>query len=224
MLEVTCKQSLHCQPAPSPFPLPMCAVCPALLWIIPFWGDTKPDSHHGLLRNKNTVFPVIYFSTKRHERGNPCIEPREHARLEGDVVSSLVNRAMWQYAVIFVRSEPRCERLVIAFPHQKTLGDLVAAPSILGLGYRSREEAQANIDRCTTTVYSSRRKVKATLVTTIWSLNKFVASHEFPRAGFNLARTWSIICDFLQRSFAVAIVVFYSKNVLSAAVRALISF
>lgn len=131
---------------------------------------------------------------------------------------------MWQYAVISVRTEPRCERLVIAYPDEKSLRDVLAAPSILGLGYRSREEAQAKIDRCTTTAYPSRRKVTATLVTTTRSLKKFVANHEFPKGGFNLARTWSIIRDLLQHSFAAAIVVFYSKNVLSAAVRALISF
>lgn len=53
---------------------------------------------------------------------------------------------MWQYAVISVRSEPRCDRLVIAYPDEKSLRDLLAAPSILGLGYRSREEAQASIE------------------------------------------------------------------------------
>jgi hypothetical protein len=131
---------------------------------------------------------------------------------------------MWQYAVISVRTEPRCERLVIAYPDEKSLRDLVAAPSILGLGYLSREEALANIDRCTTWAYPSRRKVMATLVTVTRSFRKFVANHEFPRDGFNFPRTWGIIRGLLLRSFAVAIVVLYSKNVLSAAVRALISF
>jgi hypothetical protein len=139
-------------------------------------------------------------------------------------VSNLVHSPMWQYAIISVRTEPRCERLVIAYRDEKSLRDLVAAPSILGLGYRSREEAQANIDCCTTTAYPSRRKVTAALVTITRTFKKFVANHEFPRGGVNLARTWSIICDLLQHSFALAIVVFYSKNVLSAAVRALISF
>lgn len=131
---------------------------------------------------------------------------------------------MWQYAVISVRTEPRCERLVIAYPDEKSLRDLVAAPSILGLGYLSREEALANIDRCTTLAYPSRRKVMATLVTITRSFRKFAANHELPRSGFNFPRTLGIIRDLLLRSFAVAIVVLYSKNLWSAAVRALISF
>jgi len=139
-------------------------------------------------------------------------------------VSSLVHSSMWQYAVISVRTEPRCERLVIAYPDEKSLRDLVAASSIVGIGYRSREEAQANIDRCTTTAYPSRRKVTATLVTFTRFLGRFVSNHESPRGELKLARTWSSIRNLLQHSFAVAIVVFYSKNVLSGAVRALISF
>ena len=139
-------------------------------------------------------------------------------------MSSLIHSLMWQYAVISVCGEPRCERLVIAYRDEKSLRALVAGPSILGLGYRSREEAHANIDRCTTTAYTSLRKVRATLVATTGSLKKFVANDEFPRGGFNLARTWSIIGDLLQHSFAAAVLVLYSTNVLSAAVRALISF
>jgi hypothetical protein len=89
----------------------------------------------------------------RHARASTaCTEPRENVCLEGDVVSSLVHSSMWQYAVISVRSEQGCERLVIAYPDEKSLRDLLAAPSILGLGYHSREEAQSNIDCCTTRI------------------------------------------------------------------------
>ena len=87
-----------------------------------------------------------------------CIEPHEDPRLEGAAVSSLVHGSMWQYAVISFRTEPRCERAVIAYPDEKSLRGLLAAPSIVGLGYRSREEAEANIDCCTTKAYPSRRE------------------------------------------------------------------
>ena len=117
-----------------------------------------------------------------------------------DVVNSLVHSSMWQYAVISVRSEPRRDRLVIAYPDEKSLRDLLAAPSILGLGYRSREEAQASIDRYTMTAYSSRPKVTATLVTVTRSFKTLVANHQFPTVWFKLARTWSIIRDVLQHS------------------------
>lgn len=139
-------------------------------------------------------------------------------------MSSLVHSSMLQYAVISVRSEPCCEQLVIAYPDEKTLRDLLAPQSILGIGYSSPEEAQANVNRWKTTAYLVRREVMAILVTAASSLKRFVANHEFPKGGFNLARIWSIIGDLLKHSFAIAIVVFYSKNVLSTAVRAVISF
>ena len=153
-----------------------------------------------------------------------CIEHCEDPRPGGDVVSSLVHSSMWQYAVISVRSEPCCEQLVIAYPDEKTLRDLLTPQSILGLGYSSHEEAQANVDRWKTTAYLVRREVTAILVTATRSLKRFVADHELLRGGFDLAQMWRIIRDLLQHSFAIAIVVFYSKNVLSTAIRVLISF
>jgi hypothetical protein len=151
-----------------------------------------------------------------------CVEPSWDQRLEGDVVSSLVPGAS-QYAVISVRAEPRCERVVIAYFDEKSLRNLLAAPSILGLGYRSREEAQVNIDCCTTTPYPSRRKLTAASVTTTRTLKRFVANHEFPRSECKLARAWGIIRKLLQHSVTIAIAALYSKNILSAAVRAVIS-
>jgi hypothetical protein len=49
-------------------------------------------------------------------------------------VDELVDTA-WRYAVISVRSEPDRERLVIAYPDETTLRDLIVAPSIAALGY-----------------------------------------------------------------------------------------
>jgi hypothetical protein len=75
--------------------------------------------------------------------------------LKGDVVSNLILNSVLHYAVISVRSGPSCGRLVIAYPDVKSLQALIAAPSTLGLGYRSPEEAQANIDGCATTASHS---------------------------------------------------------------------
>jgi len=47
------------------------------------------------------------------------------------------------YAVISIRNDSHRERLIIAYPNEKTLRQLIAAPSILALGYASRAEAVA---------------------------------------------------------------------------------
>jgi hypothetical protein len=141
-----------------------------------------------------------------------------------DEIRAVRSSFVLHYAVISVHSGPCCERLVIAYSDEKSLQGLIATPSIFGLGYRSREEAQANIDRCVTAACQSGRKLTAGLVSTTGSCIEVGANHEFPRAAANLARTCCILRDLLQRSLALAIVALYSKNFLSAAVRALISF
>jgi hypothetical protein len=140
-------------------------------------------------------------------------------------VSTLVHRSIRQYAVISVRTGSHCERLVIAYPDEKTLRDLLAGPSIVALGYSSREEAEATICRDGTTAQPLRRRSMAMLaVNRAQALKEFISGHRPAKNAFGLGNTRSTICCLLQHTFAVAIVVFYSKNVLSAAIRALISF
>jgi hypothetical protein len=151
-------------------------------------------------------------------------DPSLFIGLKSDVVSNLIPNSALHYAVISVRSGPCCERLVIAYPDEKSLQALIAAPSILGLGYRSRKEAQANIDRCATTAGHSWRKLTMALVSTIGSRFEFIASHQFPGGTASFERMGCIIGDLVHRSLALSIAVLYSKNVLSAAIRALILF
>jgi hypothetical protein len=153
-----------------------------------------------------------------------CTEPRDNVCMESDVVSSLVHSSMWQYAVISVSSEQGYERLVIAYPDEKSLRDLLVAPSILGLGYQSLEEAQSNIDGCMMPAHSSPRKLMATSFTTNRPLKHSVANREIRRGEAKLARTWRIVRCLAYHSIGVAIAVFYSKNLWSAAVRVLVSF
>jgi hypothetical protein len=63
-------------------------------------------------------------------------------------MSELAGASTWQYAVIAVRKDPPLERLVIAYPDEKTLRTLLAGPSIIALGYETREQALADIDGC----------------------------------------------------------------------------
>ena len=143
--------------------------------------------------------------------------------LKDDAVSNLIPSSVLHYAVISVRGEPSCERLVMAYPDEKSLRALIAAPSILGLGYRSRKEAQANIDRCATTACNSWRKLTMALVSR-GSHFEFVANHQLPGAAASFERTCCIIGGLLHHSLALAIGVLYSKNVFSAAIRTLTLF
>jgi hypothetical protein len=70
-----------------------------------------------------------------------------------------------------------------------------------------------------------RRKSMATLVvSSMRVLKEFVSNHPLAKDKFRLGNMQSTICGLLQQTFLAAIVVLYSKNALSAAIRALISF
>jgi hypothetical protein len=59
-------------------------------------------------------------------------------------VNEVVDSSDVQYAVIAgLRTETGAERLVIAYPSEESLRDLIAAPSIIAVGFSSREEAAA---------------------------------------------------------------------------------
>jgi len=68
---------------------------------------------------------------------------------EDAVVNELVDFSGVQYAVIEgLHTETGHERIVIAYPNEQSLRDLIAAPSIIALGFSSREEAVANAEAC----------------------------------------------------------------------------
>ncbi len=127
-------------------------------------------------------------------------------------MDELVETSTWQYAVICVRSEPDRERLVIAYPDEETLRDLIAAPSIVTLGYSSRADALNNIDR------------SAVLPTTLAFLTECRVVLRRVAAGFGLSGTSRVMRSLLHNGFAAALIFFYSRNVLSSTVRAFISF
>ncbi|MGB8063544.1 MAG: hypothetical protein WCF26_16745 [Candidatus Sulfotelmatobacter sp.] len=63
-------------------------------------------------------------------------------------MSELVDSSTRQYAVIAIHTQPRPERLVIAYPDEKTLRTIIAGPSIIALGYDCRDQAVADIEPC----------------------------------------------------------------------------
>jgi hypothetical protein len=140
-------------------------------------------------------------------------------------VAELVDTATWRYAVICVRSQPVGERLVIAYPDEEALRDLIAAPSIVALGYSSRADALKNVDRCLTTKASLKRLLKtASLYPNITFLNECCVALRRLTGGFGLSGTSKIMRNLLHGGLAGALIFFYSRNALSATVRAFISF
>ena len=137
----------------------------------------------------------------------------------------LIQTSTLQYAVIAVRNEPQRERLVISYPNEKILRDLLAASSIVTLGYRSREEALANIDRCLSTRAVSMQEWKVGIVNIGATLLKEARAATRRLVGnFGSASTWRSVRNLCEHSFANSIRFVYSRNILSSTVRAFISF
>jgi hypothetical protein len=140
-------------------------------------------------------------------------------------MSEFVDTSTWQYAVIAVRTEPPRERLVVAYPDEKTLRSVIAAPSIVALGYNSRDQAITSMEPCVPMTGASREKPRALLGgTNEKSSEEARAAKRRSIGGFGLAWPRGAIGHVLQHSVAAAIVFLYSRNVLSATIRAFISF
>jgi hypothetical protein len=140
-------------------------------------------------------------------------------------VDELVVSSTWQYAVISVRSEPDHERLVIEYPDEETLRDLIAAPSIVALGYASRADALKNIDRCVTAKASLKRLLKtASLHPNMTFLTECRAALRRLAGGFGRSGSSRVMRNLLHNGLAAALIFFYSRNLLSSTVRAFVSF
>ena len=127
--------------------------------------------------------------------------------VRGKVMSELIDSLNLRYAVIEAHcSEGPPERFAIAYSNEESLRDVIAAPSIIGFGFASREEALAGlaasaVDGATEYargVYSARRRVGN------WLRD---------------AETWKTARQVLQHATAVAVLIFYSSNIVSATLR-----
>ena len=73
-------------------------------------------------------------------------------------MKELVDFSVIRYAVIEgLHTETGHERIVIAYPNEQSLRDLIAAPSIVAFGFSSREEAVAGSRACVRTAAAYQR-------------------------------------------------------------------
>jgi hypothetical protein len=140
-------------------------------------------------------------------------------------VDKLVDTSSWQYAVINVRSDPDRERLVIAYPDEETLKDLIATSSIVALGYTSRADAVKNVNCSVTAKTSVTRPLKTASCHPNMSFLTDVVFHWRRLAGgFGRSGISGVMRNLLHNALAVTFIFLYSKNVLSSTARAFICF
>ena len=136
-------------------------------------------------------------------------------------MNEMVDSLGMQYAVIAgPRTETGHERLVIAYSNEKSLRDLIAAPSIIAVGFSSREEAVTGSRASVPTGVADQRRPGARAVGRVarheqgftWAELRGDTGAVLRRLGRFLVTSYS---DFITS----AIVIFSSSSTLSAAVR-----
>jgi hypothetical protein len=127
-----------------------------------------------------------------------------------------------QYAVIRLSGTNAFpERVVIGYPNEETLRDLIAGPSIIGLGFVSREDALATADRDFPKTNVLRHAIKKAIAV---GNEKFQVRSVMNRLvdGLSLSKGCENARSFLHFAIASATLIFYSRNMVSTTIRALL--
>jgi len=131
-------------------------------------------------------------------------------------MNALLQLTKLQYAVIQLSSitDPP-DRLILAYADERTLRALIAGPSIVGVGFGSREEAVS------TESPTLEKAVSPAPANELESARP--GQHQaYCRGGRTAPRFSSLrrlASSIVQFAFAAAICIFYSKNIVSAIIR-----
>lgn len=129
------------------------------------------------------------------------------------MVNEAVDSSSVQYAIIAgLRAESGAERVVIEYTNEKSLNDLIAAPSIIAAGFASREDAVAS-SRVPIRLAGSYRQVPQRYRQT---LNRAEQRSEM---NSTLPRVTRFFTTFLSDAAITAAVIFSSRSLVSTIVR-----
>lgn len=133
-------------------------------------------------------------------------------------MGGLVHCSTVRYAIIQASTKKdHPERLVIAYPDENCLRDLIAASSIVGFGFTSREEALAELvgSMPDTRAFKQERHPLP---------RSYNPQQEGDAARRGLIKNDRIPCHILQCALATITVFFYSKSLFSVMLRAALGF
>ena len=139
-----------------------------------------------------------------------------------EVMSALLQSSNVRYAVIRLSSAKGSpERLVLAYPNDESLRGLIADTSMVGLSFSSRDEA-ACAARAAVTKGATPCQVDGVAVSDgkerlVYRLREQLAY----RMKFSPIRR--LATTIVQLGIAAAISIFYSKNIVSATLRAVLA-
>ena len=134
------------------------------------------------------------------------------------MVNEVVGSSGVQYAVIAgLHTETGHEHLVIAYPNEKSLRDLIAAPSIIAVGFSSREEAVAGGK--TSAPITTPQQVSAVIAGGEPERYQHRLNWAERRGQTTLRRLSRFIVTFYSDVATAAIAIFFSSNAVSSVIR-----
>jgi hypothetical protein len=188
------------------------------------WQERNADTQQTQNRNQTRTFDRQHPLESELLVLNGHCEFGGKGRTQGEVMAGVVDSSIAQYAVIEARrTEGPSECFVIAYSDEESLRDLIAAPSIIACGFASREQAQANIDADFWTAVAWMQTSTGLTVDAAAKYPSGVLSiKRCLGAGFDLRQTGRVVRAFLQTTVATAILIFYSRNVVSTVIRSFV--
>jgi hypothetical protein len=155
-----------------------------------------------------------------------CIQLSE-VSIQGEIMSKLIDSSGVHYAVIKgCCSQGSPEPLVIAYADERSLRELIAAPSILGLRFDSRTEAVKSVRNDSPAIaLSNQMRERAGMADRVQKCEL-----EAPSAGRGLADgccSWKnrrMIHRVLEQAAVMIALIFYSRNLVSAVIRTILGF
>jgi hypothetical protein len=126
-----------------------------------------------------------------------------------------------RYAVIeAIRAEGGSERFVLAYRNEQSLRDLIAAPCIAAFGFSSREDATARTKPSVSMGTIQQQSRRTTLVDR--TEERQHERHRGEQRSETCSASWRI-CRFLTAFYcdavAAGILIFFSRNIFSTAIR-----
>ncbi|MGA7930048.1 MAG: hypothetical protein WCA20_29155 [Candidatus Sulfotelmatobacter sp.] len=135
-------------------------------------------------------------------------------------MKQMVDSSGLQYAVIAgLRTETGPERLVIAYPNEKSLRELIAAASIIAVGFSSREEAVGGRASMSTAIY--RQQMPETIAGggTQGYRQRLSWAERRREIGSILRRLGRFLVTSYSHVATTVIAIFFSRNAVSAVIR-----
>jgi len=134
-------------------------------------------------------------------------------------VKQMVDSSGMKYAVIAgLRTETGPERLVIGYPSEKSLRDLIAAASIIAVGFSSREEAVVG-GRVSALTTSQRVPAEIVGRETERYHHRLNWAERRGQTSSTLRRLSRFIVTSYTDVAAAAIAIFFSRNAVSSVIR-----